>query len=102
MSSAVRQLLLELDGAWQWSRDHKVELRIIGSCALMLLTAYQRVTKDADVFEVLALDDDVKGKLRLLAGSGTQHHRCVNNFHRVERDYFAVDETPVDLTSAWG
>ncbi len=55
----------DLDAAWAAPR---LELRLIGSAALMLQTDYRRGTKDSDVLETSALQEADKQRLLKLGG----------------------------------
>ena len=50
----------------------RVELRIVGSTALLLQTTYRRGTKDSDVVETFDFDPEVRDTLVGLAGPGTR------------------------------
>ena len=71
----IHDLLKELDRAWQSSDAERINLRIIGSTALMLQADYQRGTKDSDVLETADLNQDTRTRLVELAGPGTDLHR---------------------------
>lgn len=47
----LRYFLQQLDDAWKPLGTSRQELPLIGSGALMLLTDYERGTKDGDVFQ---------------------------------------------------
>lgn len=64
----------EIDRAWRAPRDAKIELRVLGSAALMLQTDYVRGTNDGDVLETASLTGEIKGLLLALAGKGTRIH----------------------------
>ncbi len=71
----IDEFFAELDAQWPWSVDAPVELRIIGSAALMLQASYDRGTKDGDVLETRELVPTIKQRLLDLAGPGTEIHR---------------------------
>lgn len=73
--SALSAFFLEIDRRWAPRESGKIELRVIGSGALLLQTDYQRGTKDGDVLESLELTPDIKERLRTLAGRGTDLHK---------------------------
>ena len=75
----VEAFFLELDGQWRVSGKGKIRLPIIGSSSLFLQTNYARGTKDSDVLET----EDIP--------------KYIANLHVVERDFFHVSETPIDL-----
>src|SRR5258708_37810277 len=70
----------DIDASWMRSSE-RVNLRLIGSTALMLQTTYSRGTRDSDVLETSDLSAAVKAELLLLAGEGTviaqRHHLYV-------------------------
>jgi transcriptional regulator with XRE-family HTH domain len=67
--SYVHDFFRDLDAAWPASSEPPIHLRIIGSTALMLLTDYDRGTKDSDVLE---------------SGQWLDLHSCANSrAHRV-------------------
>jgi len=68
------RFFLELDRAWKGSRAAKIQLRVLGSAALMLQTDYARGTKDGDIYQTASLTDDIKNRLLALAGKGTPLH----------------------------
>ncbi len=61
----------ELDAVWTSaaSSTEKIQLRLIGSTALMLQTSYARGTKDSDILETSNLTGDVKRRLLEYAGN---------------------------------
>lgn len=63
----VRDFFRDIDRRWSLPGETKVELRIIGSTALMLRTDYARGTKDSDVVETAAITSEVKRHLLELA-----------------------------------
>lgn len=70
----VRKFLEGLDSVWA-ERSAKIELKVIGSTALMLQADYERGTKDSDVLETEALDPETQKRLLALAGQGIALHR---------------------------
>lgn len=68
----IGELLRELDARWSSPSDPRKPLRIFGSTALMLQTAYHRGTTDSDVLESATLDGATKAELLRLAGVGTE------------------------------
>jgi hypothetical protein len=52
----------------------RIQLRIIGSAALLLQTDYRRGTKDSDVLETLDLNDETKTRLLAVAGKNSDVH----------------------------
>ena len=70
----VDDFLTDLDRRWSPTGSEKIVLHVIGSTALMLRTGYERGTKDSDVLETAALTDDIKDRLRALAGKDTALH----------------------------
>jgi hypothetical protein len=67
--SAISALLTDVDRVWRPTRTGKTALHVIGASALLLQSDYGRATKDSDVLETAALDDDVKARLLALAGA---------------------------------
>lgn len=65
----------EIDHAWRGPRDSKIELRALGSAALMLQTDYVRGTNDGDVLETASITGETKGMLLALAGKGSRIHQ---------------------------
>ncbi len=61
----------DLNAAWHQAGLAPLELRIIGSAALMLQTEFRRATKDSDVLETSALAPDHKRLLLELGGRGS-------------------------------
>jgi hypothetical protein len=55
--------------------DTKIELRMLGSTALMLQTDYERGTNDGDVLETASVTGETKSLLLALAGKGTKIHQ---------------------------
>jgi len=72
--SAIEAFLREVDAAWR-QPGPRIPLRIIGSTALMLQTAYYRGTKDSDVLETDEVTDAVAERLLLIAGQDTDIHK---------------------------
>ena len=70
----LERFFTALDKAWPRTRSQKIGLRIIGSTALMLQTAYRRGTKDSNVLETQDLDAATQRQLRALAGNGSPLH----------------------------
>lgn len=73
--SIIEEFFREVDARWTGPRATRIPLRLIGSTALMLQTAYQRGTKDSDVLETIDLSADTKDRLLAVAGAGTELHR---------------------------
>ena len=69
-----RYFLQQLDDAWKPLGTSRQELPLIGSGALMLLTDYERGTKDGDVFQTSDITDSVKSQLLALGGKGSSLH----------------------------
>jgi hypothetical protein len=65
----------DIDGRWNGPPGEVIELRLIGSTALMVLTEYDRGTKDSDVLETVAITGAIKTRLLELAGQDTALHR---------------------------
>jgi hypothetical protein len=74
--SRISEFLKEIDRRWTARANDppKILLRIIGSAALMLQTGYERGTKDSDVLETASMTADIKERLTVLAGAGTELH----------------------------
>jgi len=72
----------EIDRDWRGSRATKIELRLLGSAALMLQTDYQRGTKDGDIYQTASITEDVRDHLLALAGKDTPLHER----HRIYLD----------------
>lgn len=70
----LRHFLRDLDNAWDPHGISRQSLPLIGSGALMLLTDYERGTKDGDVFQTSDITDSVKSRLLALGGKGTSLH----------------------------
>lgn len=74
----IDAFLKALDAVWVppsgHPAGHRIELKLIGSTALMLQVGLNRGTKDSDVLEV-ALSKDVTAALRHFAGKGTRLHQ---------------------------
>lgn len=73
--SIIEEFFREVDDRWTWPAPMRIPLRLIGSTALMLQTAYQRGTKDSDVLETIDLSAETKDRLLTVAGAGTELHR---------------------------
>lgn len=67
----VEAFLLDLDRHWTRPVGEKLQLRIIGSMALMLQADYLRGTKDGDILETAEVDLATRAELLVLAGKGT-------------------------------
>jgi len=67
----IKEFFTELDKNWPLAAAEKVQLRVIGSAALMLGTGYSRGTKDSDILETAAIAGDVRRELLALAGRGS-------------------------------
>ncbi len=67
----VRAFFAEIDARWGGAESEPLELRLIGSTALMVLTDFDRGTKDSDVLETTAMGGVTKERLVELAGPGT-------------------------------
>jgi hypothetical protein len=65
----------DIDRAWPVGGAGRIQLRLIGSTALMLQTDYHRGTNDSDVFETTNLARETRERLLALAGNGTPLHR---------------------------
>lgn len=63
----VKDFFRDIDRQWSLHGETKVQLRIIGSTALMLQTDYARGTKDSDVIETVAITPALKEHLLNLA-----------------------------------
>lgn len=63
----VNDFFRDIDRKWSLHGATKVQLRIIGSTALMLQTNYARGTKDSDVIETVAITPAIKEHLLKLA-----------------------------------
>lgn len=63
-----KELFADLDRAWRLPIEGRIQLRIIGSAALMLATGYSRGTKDSDILETAEISGGVKLELLRLAG----------------------------------
>lgn len=64
----------EIDRAWPERPAEKIELRLLGSTALMLQTDYARGTKDGDVLDTAILTGETKERLLAMAGKKTMLH----------------------------
>lgn len=64
----IKDFFTELDRLWRPEPAERIQLRIIGSAALMLQAGYERGTKDSDILETAALIGPVGEKLLALAG----------------------------------
>lgn len=62
----------EIDGALRGRLAAKIELRVLGSVALMLQTAYMRGTRDGDVLETSNVTGETMATLLAVAGAGTR------------------------------
>jgi len=71
----VKAFFDDIDGRWTGPPGEIIELRLIGSTALMVLTDYDRGTKDSDVLETVAIIGATKTRLLELAGQETALHR---------------------------
>jgi hypothetical protein len=65
----------EIDAALRGRLAAKVELRVLGSVALMLQTDYARGTRDGDVLETSSVTGETKNLLLAVAGAGTRIHQ---------------------------
>jgi hypothetical protein len=65
----------EIDVALRGRLAAKIELRVLGSVALMLQTDYARGTRDGDVLETSIVTGETKDALLAVAGSGTRIHK---------------------------
>lgn len=72
--SIIEDFLLDLDARWTWPMPSRIPLRVIGSTALMLQTAYSRGTKDSDVLETIDLSAETQQRLLAAGGAGTELH----------------------------
>jgi hypothetical protein len=70
----IERFLLDIDAKWPVS-DSKIPLRVIGSTALMLQTAYLRGTKDSDVLGMDPIIGSLAAGLLAMAGKDTSLHR---------------------------
>jgi hypothetical protein len=70
----IERFLLDIDAHWPM-RGSKIPLKVIGSTALMLQTAYLRGTKDSDVLGVDPVIGAIADGLLAAAGKGTPLHR---------------------------
>jgi hypothetical protein len=64
----IHDFFLELDRAWKMTGTRTIRLPIIGAGALLLQTAYARLTKDSDVLETADIDEGVRSQFEHLAG----------------------------------
>lgn len=71
---AASEFLTDVDRRWVKREEGRIPLHVIGSVALLLRTDYDRGTKDSDVVQTRELTEDIKCRLLLLAGKGTEVH----------------------------
>jgi hypothetical protein len=71
----VKAFFVDIDRAWQPLGTEPVLLHLIGSTALMLLTGYERGTKDSDVLETAELSVSMREQLTRLAGPASDLRR---------------------------
>lgn len=64
----VKAFFEDIDGRWKAPPGEILELHLIGSTALMVLTDYDRGTKDSDVLETRAISGSTRDHLVELAG----------------------------------
>ncbi|MFO0760134.1 MAG: DUF6036 family nucleotidyltransferase [Byssovorax sp.] len=62
------------DQRWGGTRDPRIELRVLGSTALMLQSDYIRGTNDGDVLETASISGETKERLLALGGKGSPLH----------------------------
>jgi hypothetical protein len=65
----------EIDAALRGRLAAKIELRVLGSVALMLQTDYARGTRDGDVLEMASVTGETKNIILAAAGAGTRIHQ---------------------------
>ncbi len=70
----IRDFFIDLDRHWKQPQAARIPLRVIGSAALMLLTEYERRTKDSDVIETDFITEPVRKALLEIAGQKTEFH----------------------------
>jgi hypothetical protein len=70
----IRRFFAEIDAHWVPNAG-PVQLRLIGSTALMLQAPYDRATTDSDILEGAHLDGPTRSQLLDIAGPGTEVHR---------------------------
>ena len=70
--SRISDFFTDIDERWRPAIVRNVQLRIIGSAALMLRSDYERGTKDGDVLEAEDLAAEVKDELVKLAGKKSE------------------------------
>src|SRR5262245_16324506 len=94
---SIHDLITEIDRKWSKSQDGKVTLRIIGATALTLAVGYERGTKDSDILETAAVDQQTKDRLLELAGPGTDLARR----HRMYVEFVASGLPLLPQTPQW-
>jgi len=70
----AKQFFAAIDAEWRPTTSARVQVSIIGCSALMLQTAYERGTKDSDVFETIDVAQETIDQLVRIAGRGTPFH----------------------------
>lgn len=83
--SAIEAFFRDVDEHWEPAGSGRIQLRVIGSAALMLQAPYERGTKDSDVIETDEVTGDVRERLLDLAGRKT----ALANRHRIYLDVVA-------------
>ena len=73
--SLIHDFFKDLDSSWTLIAAEKIRLPIIGATALLLQTDYERRTKDGDVLETAAIDDELQSRLLTLAGKDSKLHK---------------------------
>ena len=83
----IDAFLIEIDRRWKpvVSPTHKINIKIIGSAALLLQIDYDRGTKDSDVLETADITPPIKEQLLTLAGKGSS----LSKSHRMYLDVVA-------------
>jgi len=80
---SVEGFLEELDSKWKPLGGEPTLLHIFGSTALMLQADFTRPTKDTDVLETAAVNEEVKTQLLKIAGKKSPMHEVHRMFLEV-------------------
>lgn len=70
----IESFLKDMDRVWKKKEEPPLPLKVIGGSSLILQYNYGRPTKDTDIIEVKELTDEIKKKLKRLAGKDS--HLC--------------------------
>lgn len=71
----IEDFLKDIDSKWKRKERPPLPFKVIGGASLVLQYDYSRPTKDTDLIEVKELTEDIKKRLKRIAGKDSLLHR---------------------------